>query len=125
VLGGYLQAHLRVAAAGQDCPLQGAVQPLAATDQFRRFELRFRCATDKDIELQSHAFFELVPSHVTLAQIETADGNFVEQLFTKDSQTYTIGSKDTAMPAFCSTWVWASITFSPASITCRSWSGWY
>jgi hypothetical protein len=97
VLGGYLKNHLRVNAAGNMCPLQGAPQPLAATDQFRRFEFHFVCPGAADIELQSHAFFELVPSHVTLAQIETADGNFAEQLFTVDSQSYAIGSKDNAM----------------------------
>jgi hypothetical protein len=97
VLANYLRDHLNVSAAGKSCPLQTAPQALAATDQFRRFELHFNCAGDKDIELQSHAFFELVPSHVTLAQIETADGNFAEQLFTKESQSYSVGSKSNEM----------------------------
>jgi hypothetical protein len=97
VLAGYLRDHLAVSATGKSCALQGAPQALAATDQFRRFELRYKCESDKSIELQSHAFFELVPSHVTLAQIETADGSFAEQLFTADSQSYTVGSDENEM----------------------------
>ena len=97
VLAAYIRNHLQISAAGKPCGLQGSPQALAATEQFRRFELRYSCPTEKDIELQSHAFFELVPSHVTLAQIETADGSFVEQLFTKDSQSYAIGRTDNAM----------------------------
>ena len=97
VLAAYIRNHLQISATGKPCELQGAPQALAATEQFRRFELRYTCPAEKDIELQSHAFFELVPSHVTLAQIETADGSFVEQLFTKDSQSYAIGRTDNAM----------------------------
>jgi hypothetical protein len=97
VLASYLKDRLRVSAAGKACPLQGVPQPLAATEQFRRFEFHFTCPGESAIELQTQAFFELVPSHVTLAQIETADGTFTEQLFTKDSPSYAIGSKDNVM----------------------------
>jgi hypothetical protein len=40
------------------------------------------------VALQDAAFFELVPSHVNLAQIEMADGRFIEQLFTRDRQLF-------------------------------------
>ena len=59
---------------------------LPATPQFRRFDFTFACGSTSAIRLHSSAFFDIVPSHVTFAQIETADGQFVEQLFTADQQ---------------------------------------
>jgi hypothetical protein len=83
----YLAAHVSVSSAGQPCPAAVPVRAVAATQQFRRFELAFHCASSEDIALTSSAFFELVPSHVTFAQIETDRGEFIEQLFTKDHRT--------------------------------------
>ena len=98
----------RLAAAGQDQPtdaqlveyIRGRVfvsdstgrcntsreHALPATPQFRRFDLTFVCRGTSAIRLHSSAFFDIVPSHVTFAQIETADGQFVEQIFTEDQQ---------------------------------------
>jgi hypothetical protein len=81
----YLQQHLSVGSAKSLCSATPG-RALAATQQFRRFEMTFTCPSDADIKLHSSAFFELVPSHVTFAQIETGDGQFVEQLFTRDQQ---------------------------------------
>jgi hypothetical protein len=82
----YLMAHLAVSAKGGACPAIGPVRAVAATEQFRRFEMSFQCPTADDLQLHSAAFFELVPSHVTFAQIETDKGEFVEQLFTREHQ---------------------------------------
>ena len=82
----YLTAHESVTRAGKPCPSSTA-RAMAATEQFRRFELQFQCGASGPIELHSSAFFELVPSHITLAQIETDRGDFIEQLFTKDHQS--------------------------------------
>jgi hypothetical protein len=82
----YLTAHLTVVAKGGNCPATGPARAVAATEQFRRFEMTFQCPTADDLQLHSSAFFELVPSHVTFAQIETDKGEFVEQLFTRDHQ---------------------------------------
>jgi hypothetical protein len=81
----YLQQHLSVGSGKSLCSATPG-RALAATQQFRRFEMTFTCPSDADIKLHSSAFFELVPSHVTFAQIETGDGQFVEQLFTRDQQ---------------------------------------
>jgi hypothetical protein len=81
----YMQQHLSVGSGGGLCSATPG-RALAATQQFRRFEMTFTCPSDADIKLHSSAFFELVPSHVTFAQIETGDGQFVEQLFTRDQQ---------------------------------------
>jgi len=89
----YLQQHLSVSSVGGTC---GAApgRALAATAQFRRFEMTFTCPGAADIKLHSSAFFELVPSHVTFAQIETGDGQFVEQLFTEGQQVVDASAGD-------------------------------
>jgi hypothetical protein len=89
----YLQQHLTVTDGGKDCPLIAAPKPLSAASQFRRFEMTFRCADGKDIALHSAAFFDLVPSHVSLAQIQTGDGRLVQQLFTKNEQTLELSGR--------------------------------
>ena len=81
----YLKQHLSVSSGAGPCGMQPG-RALAATSQFRRFEMTFTCPSVADIKLHSSAFFELVPSHVTFAQIETGDGQFIEQLFTADQQ---------------------------------------
>jgi HupE / UreJ protein len=83
----YLTAHLAVSSRAGNCPATAPARAQAATDQFRRFEMTFNCATVDDLQLHSTAFFELVPSHVTFAQIETDKGEFVEQLFSRDHQS--------------------------------------
>jgi HupE / UreJ protein len=81
----YLKQHLSVSSGAGPCGMQTG-RALAATSQFRRFEMIFTCPGAADIKLHSSAFFELVPSHVTFAQIETGDGQFIEQLFTENQQ---------------------------------------
>jgi hypothetical protein len=82
----YLTAHLAVTSKAGRCPASGPARAVAATEQFRRFEMSFQCPSADELRLHSAAFFELVPSHVTFAQIETDKGEFVEQLFTRDQQ---------------------------------------
>jgi hypothetical protein len=83
---GYLTAHVAVTAKSGGCTATAPARAVAATEQFRRFEMSFQCPSAADLTLHSSAFFELVPSHVTFAQIETDKGEFVEQLFTPDHQ---------------------------------------
>jgi len=93
----YLGTHLSVTAVKQPCTLVSAPQPLAASSQFRRFELTFHCPTDHDILLRSAAFIDLVPSHVSLAQIQTSDGRVIQQIFTHDRQSVPASGSDTAL----------------------------
>jgi hypothetical protein len=79
----YLRSHLAVASDGRNCTA-GQGRALAAATQFRRFELSFNCGDAHAIKLHSSFYFELVPSHVTFAQIQTGGGQFIEQLFTTD-----------------------------------------
>ena len=83
----YLSPRVGATAGDRACP--AAVKPrtvLAATG-FRRAEMVFDCPGAAPISLRFDAFFDLVPTHVDLAQIQFASGDFVEQLFTADGRT--------------------------------------
>ncbi|MGB8842276.1 MAG: HupE/UreJ family protein [Aliidongia sp.] len=90
----YLTAHLGAAVGETDCPPAGPVRPVAAVTGFRRFELSFACPQTEGIALHSSAFFDLVPSHVTFAQITDARGRITEQLFTHEHETLAGGAGD-------------------------------
>jgi hypothetical protein len=55
-----------------------------AATGFRRVEFEYRCATADDLHLHSTAFVDLMPNHVHLAQIERPDGEFIEQILSRD-----------------------------------------
>ncbi len=86
VIAGYLAKHVTARSSGVDCLQQQAPEELSAAPVVRQFEITFQCPADKNFELGSSAFFELVPSHTNYAQIQTASGDFVEQLITRDRQ---------------------------------------
>ena len=93
----YLSKRLTVSADGKACPLTASPKPLAATAQFRRFEMSYHCPSDEHIALHSEVFIDLVPSHVSLAQIRTSDGRLIQQLFTNDDRTLATSRKDASM----------------------------
>jgi HupE / UreJ protein len=90
----YLTRRLSVNASGKSCALTAAPRPLTATVQFRRFEMNFQCPTAARISLRSAVFFDLVSSHVSLAQVQTGDGGVIQQIFTKDHQTLETSTKE-------------------------------
>jgi len=94
VVYAYLRKNLGATAQGKPCPLQGAVRALTATAQFRRFSLNFACPAAQDIVLHTNAFFELVPSHVSLAQVEVGDQRFFEHVFTADARDVATSGED-------------------------------
>jgi hypothetical protein len=59
--------------------------------------MTFQCPTPDIIALHTAVFFALVPSHVSLAQIQTSDGRIVQQLFTKDNQTVELSGQDESL----------------------------
>jgi hypothetical protein len=89
----YLTKKLSVSDAAGACKIKSQ-RAVAATDQFRRFEYNFECSDGKDIQLHSSAFFDLVASHVNLAQIETDDGKYIEQIISADHQTLSLNSEE-------------------------------
>ncbi len=96
VLGGYVASHVGVSSAGGACRSDGAIRAVAAAPGYRRFELGFQCPDAKAIRLRLSTFFDMVPTHVNFAQIQTGDGAFVEQLFTKDQQALDLSQGDGA-----------------------------
>jgi hypothetical protein len=83
----YLADHLGADTDGKTCPAAMPGRPVAALAGFRRFEFAFQCPSASGITLRSSAFFDLVPSHVTFAQITDSRSRVSEQLFTRDHQT--------------------------------------
>jgi hypothetical protein len=83
----YLAEHVGAAVNNNKCPATIPPRAITASPGFRRFELNFRCQSPHNIALHSGAFFDLVPSHVTFAQITDGQGNIIEQLFTNSRQT--------------------------------------
>lgn len=90
VVSRYLAPRISVAAAGSPCPAATPPVALASNTGFRRFEWAFDCLSSDKIVLHSAAFFDLVPSHVTLAQITTATGRVVEPIFTSEHRDFDI-----------------------------------
>ena len=84
----YLTPHIGVEAGGQACRPTAPGHMLQAATSYRRSEYVFDCPTDKNLVLRFDAFFELVPSHVDIAQIQLADGNVVEQLFMQSNTRF-------------------------------------
>jgi len=91
-IAAYLDQHIHVLNGEVPCERAGMIQPVAASPTFHRFELNFRCESPDDIVLASSAFFDLVPTHVTYAQIVPESGTFVSQLFTADQQSMPLAS---------------------------------
>ena len=85
-LAAYIDKNVGASADGKPCPESGMPRSVTGAPGYQRFEFAFQCPETKNIRLHSSAFFELVATHTTFAQIESADGSFTEQLITKDHQ---------------------------------------
>ena len=79
----YLARRIGVSAGAAACRPAGPGRMIQAATGYRRSEYVFDCPTEKRLILSFDAFFELVPSHVDFAQIQLANGDVVEQLFTQ------------------------------------------
>lgn len=93
----YLSRRLSVTDGTRSCPPGGVPKALSATLQFRRFEMFFQCPTGAGIALHSAIFVDLVPSHVSLAQIQKGDGETIQQVFTKENQSFELSGKGESM----------------------------
>jgi hypothetical protein len=74
------------------------VRPVAATPSFHRYEFAFVCKSPEGIAIQSSAFFDIVPTHVTYAQVITDSGDFISQILTPDQQTLELSSASGEAP---------------------------
>ena len=86
----YLTPKVGVDAHGRPCRATAPPRAVTASAGFRRVEFSFLCADTRDMALRSTAFFDLVPSHTNFAQIQTVQGDFFEQLLTRDSPSVAI-----------------------------------
>ena len=76
----YLVPRVGVEADAVACSMVAPARAISAAPGFRRFEFQYGCPTPDKMRLVDRAFFELVPTHVNLAQIQRPDGDFVEQI---------------------------------------------
>jgi hypothetical protein len=86
----YLAPRIGVTAHGEACRAVTPPRIVAAAVGFRRAEFAFLCPDPRDMALHSTAFVDLVPSHTNFAQIQTAGGEFSEQLLTRDESSLDI-----------------------------------
>jgi hypothetical protein len=91
-LAAYLTPRVYPLAGGTPCPRLMGPQKVSSEPGYRRFEFEFACGAGKGLAVHSGAFFREVPSHVNYAQVQTADGTFIEQLITADQQTLDLSS---------------------------------
>jgi len=90
----YLQPLVGVTAGGAACTLAGPAHAVSAASGYRRFEFLFQCPSPDEVVLRSSAFFDLVPTHVSLAQVQTGTGNFVENVLTADQHEIAMAGED-------------------------------
>lgn len=74
----YLGPLEGVTAGGAACPMPAPPHEVFAAPGYRRFEFAYECPSADGIVLRSAALFDLVLTHVNLAQVQTAKGDFVE-----------------------------------------------
>jgi hypothetical protein len=94
----YLSRRVLARTAGVPCRRLAGPLPLAAAQGYSRFESVFDCQGAGAISLTSTAFLDLVPSHTNFAQIRTADGRFIEQLFTADRTVLDLSAVNAKSP---------------------------
>jgi hypothetical protein len=82
----YLAPRVGVVNGGKACPQANPARMVQAAIGYRRAELVFDCPSDADMHLRFEGFFDLVPTHIDLAQIQFNNGDFVEQVFSNEAR---------------------------------------
>ena len=88
----YLTAHIGATSKDAPCIPVQPMRPVSSSPGFHRFEAAFRCPRADVITLHSSAFFDMVPSHVTFAEIVNNGGDLTEQLITKEHQVISMSN---------------------------------
>ncbi len=97
-LTNYVRENLSVLQDGEACERTEDVRPVAATASFHRYEFAFTCKGPEGIAIRSSAFFDIVPTHVTYAQVITDSGDFISQILTPEQQTLELSSASGESP---------------------------
>jgi hypothetical protein len=80
------------------CQRTEDVRAVSASTGFRRFEFTYRCPDAEGMKIHSSAFFPVVPTHVTYAQVITDKGDFISQLLTAGQQTLNLSNASGQSP---------------------------
>ncbi len=94
----YVRERVTVLDKGEACERSEDVRAVVATQGFRRFEFTASCPDAEAISIHSGAFFDVVPTHVTYAQIVTEKGEFISQLLMPNQQTLALSSASGESP---------------------------
>jgi hypothetical protein len=97
-LGRYIADHVGAFSGEEPCRMAEGPRPISSVTGFHRYEFIFECPQADNIKVHSSAWFELVATHTNFAQIQDDKGNFVEQLITKDRQTFEVTNGSGASP---------------------------
>jgi hypothetical protein len=89
-LAEHLAATVQVRRGGERCLSEAPPRPLRARPGHLRVEARFRCALEGALEVESHAFFDVAPSHVHFARVASAGERPRELLFTDALRVQTL-----------------------------------
>jgi hypothetical protein len=90
----YFSERIYPIAGDNRCDLVPPVETLGSAAGFKRYDFSFKCASTTNLSIYFGAFFDLVSSHVNLAQIQNiGTGEFTEQLFTDDHRTIQVGGE--------------------------------
>jgi hypothetical protein len=94
----YVRRNVDVLDGDGPCSRSEDVRAVAASSGYRRFETAFQCGRADNMRIHSSAFFPIVPTHVTYAQVVTEDGEFISQLLTADQQTLSLSNASGQSP---------------------------
>jgi hypothetical protein len=90
----YFSERIYPIAGSKRCDLVPPVETLSSTTGFKKYDLSFKCPSTTSLSIYFGAFFDLVSSHVNLAQIQNiATSEFTEQLFTDEHRTIEVNGK--------------------------------
>jgi len=88
----YVRKNVAVVEGDDACKRSEDVRAVGATEGFRRFEMVFTCTDAAKMTIRSSAFFDIVPTHITYAQIITEKGDLISQILTPDQRTLALAS---------------------------------
>ena len=94
----YVRERVYVLRNDMPCERTEDVRPVKATQSFHRYEFAYTCPGADGIAIHSSAFFDIVPTHVTYAQVVTDKGDFISQLLTPGQQTLELSSASGESP---------------------------
>jgi hypothetical protein len=94
----YVRKNVTVLHGNEQCQRTEDVRAVSASTGFRRFEFTYRCPDAQGMKIHSSAFFPIVPTHVTYAQVITDKGDFISQLLTADQQTLELSTASGQSP---------------------------